>query len=160
MASYLVLTSPGATRDDEKARFIADRFSWFAFVLPAIWLLSRRQWVAGAVIAALQVAVGLFSAEPRTMLAGLLVELAIRMLVALEGPAFVARRLEVKGWTLQAVIPADDLTTAEMIYDSDTARTVAHPDQDNWQPPAMPSITARAGDGRGAFGLFETYGER
>ncbi|WP_438751120.1 DUF2628 domain-containing protein [Pararhizobium sp. O133] len=157
MASYLVLTSPGAPNNDDGARFIADKFSWLAFVFPAIWLLFKRQWIAGIAVAIFQGVVTVLTRDPSAMLAGLLIELALRMLVALEGPALIARRLEAQGWTLQAVITADDLTTAEMIYDHQVA--VAAPATDNWRAPALPAATPST-DSRAAFGLFENYGER
>lgn len=159
MASYLVLTSPGAARDDVNARFIADKFSWVAFVFPAIWLLFKRQWLAGIAVAILQGVVTFTTQEPHLMLAGLLVELALRLLVALEGPAFIVRGLEAKGWTLQSVITADDLPTAELIYDhaAEAETAVIH---DTWQPPSMPSAAASASGNRAAVGLFENYGER
>ncbi|CAN7171001.1 DUF2628 domain-containing protein [Pararhizobium sp. LjRoot235] len=157
MASYLVLTPPAALRNDEHARFIADKFSWIAFLFPAIWLLVKRQWIAGITVAILQSTVTILTSEPRAMLAGLLVELALRLLVALEGPALVARRLESDGWTLQSVIATDDLALAEMIYDHEAA---AHaPGDTGRQPPALPQTTAKS-EGRTAFGLFENYGER
>ncbi len=157
MASYLVLTSPGAPRTDVDARFIADKFSWIAFIFPAIWLLFQRQWVAGIAVAILQGLVAFATPEPS--LAGFLIELALRLLVALEGPAFVARRLEAAGWTLQSVITADDLPTAEMIYDHTTAETADT--AGTWQPPVLPAATAAAtGGNRAAVGLFENYGER
>ncbi len=157
MASYLVLTPPAALRNDEDTRFIADKVSWIAFLFPAIWLLFKRQWIAGIAVAILQSIVTTLTSEPRVMLAGLLVGLALRLLVALEGPAFVARRLEADGWTLQSVIVTDDLALAEMIYDHETA---AHAPGDTvWQPPALPPTTAKS-EGRTAFGLFENYGER
>lgn len=157
MASYLVLTSPGAPRTDVDARFIADKFSWIAFVFPAIWLLFHRQWLAGIVVALLQGLVAFATPEPS--LAGFLIELALRLLVALEGPAFVARRLQAAGWALQSVITADDLPTAEMIYDHATAETADT--ADTWQPPVLPAATtAAAGGNRAAVGLFENYGER
>lgn len=157
MASYLVLTSPGAPRTDVDARFIADKFSWIAFVFPAIWLLFQRQWLAGISVAILQ---GLIAfAIPEPSLAGFLIELALRLLVALEGPAFVARRLEAAGWTLQSAITADDLPTAEMIYDHTTAETADA--ADTWQLPVLPAATTAAtGGNRAAVGLFENYGER
>jgi Protein of unknown function (DUF2628) len=159
MASYLVLTSPGALKSDENARFIADKFSWVAFIFPAIWLLFQRQWVAGIAVAILQHVVTYLTPEPRLILAGLLIELALRLLVALEGPAFVARGLEAKGWTLKSVITADDLPTAEMIYDhaiaTDTTET-----NDTWKPPVMPAAPATTAGNRAAVGLFENYGER
>ncbi|WP_426125661.1 DUF2628 domain-containing protein [Pararhizobium sp. PWRC1-1] len=158
MASYLVLTSPGAPKSDENARFIADKFSWIAFVFPAFWLLYQRQWIAGITVAILQ---GLIAfAIPEPSLAGLLIELALRLLVALEGPAFIAQRLQSKGWTLQSIITANDLATAEMIYDHTVATESAVEGEAIWQPPVLPTATAKPADGRAAVGLFENYGER
>jgi len=160
MASYLVLTPPAARPNDVDARFIADKFSWIAFVIPAIWLLFKRQWIAGIAVAILQSAVTILSSEPRAILAGLLIELALRLLVALEGPAFVARRLESDGWTLQSIVTADHLTAAEMIYDHDAATDATAGGEAAWQPPALPAATTKSADGRAALGLFENYGER
>ncbi len=156
MASYLVLTSPGAPKNDDGARFIADKFSWLAFVFPAIWLLFKRQWIAGIGVAIFQGLIAFLTQDPSAMLAGLLIELALRMLIALEGPAFIARRLEAQGWTLQAIVTADDLTAAEMIYDHQATAAAA----DNWKAPALPAAATQSTDGRAAFGLFENYGER
>ncbi|MCV9998268.1 DUF2628 domain-containing protein [Pararhizobium sp. YC-54] len=160
MASYLVLTPPGAPKSDEKARFIADKFSWAAFVFPAIWLLYQRQWIAGIAVAILQALVTAITAEPRFMLASLLIELALRLLTALEGPAFIAQRLQSGGWMLQSIITADDLATAEMIYDHATAADDMAQGETAWQPPVLPTAAAKPADGRAAVGLFENYGER
>ncbi|CAN7297694.1 DUF2628 domain-containing protein [Pararhizobium sp. LjRoot255] len=159
MASYLVLTPPAALRNDEDARFIADKFSWIAFLFPAIWLLVKRQWIAGVTVAILQSTIAILTSELRAMLAGLLIGLALRLLVALEGPAFVARRLEAAGWTLQSVIATDDLALAEMIYDHETAAQATASGDAARQLPALPPSTARS-ENRPAFGLFENYGER
>ncbi|KQY23852.1 DUF2628 domain-containing protein [Rhizobium sp. Root483D2] len=158
MASYLVLTSPGAPKSDDKARFIADRFSWIAFVFPAFWLLFQRQWVAGIAVALLQGFIAFATPEPSA--AGFLIELALRLLIALEGPAFVASRLQARGWTMQAIITADDLVTAEMIYDHEAAETTSVAAETAWQPPVLPVAVAKPADGRAAVGLFENYGER
>ncbi len=47
MASYLIMTPPGAPADDERARFIADGFSWAAFFFPGPWLIVKRAWLIG-----------------------------------------------------------------------------------------------------------------
>ncbi|OJF98422.1 DUF2628 domain-containing protein [Pararhizobium antarcticum] len=159
--SYLVLTPPGTAGNDENARFVADRFSWVAFAFPAIWLLVKRQWLAGLVVFGLQVVFGLISSVPHLVVASLLMELALRLLVALEGSAFLASRLSASGWTLRAVIPADDPTTAEMMY-FHAALPAEHPIPTT---PALPLPEAKAGmttrtDIRPGFGLFGSYGER
>ena len=152
MTSYLVYSPPGEKPLD--IRFIADRFSWLAFIFPAVWLLFKRQWLAGIAIIAVQAAIAATTTEPHHLAAGLLAELALRLLIALEGPRFVASRLEAAGWTLQAVIPAPDLATAEAICDSLPDSTAA--------PTSTISLksTENGKAGTPAFGLFETYGER
>ncbi len=152
MTSYLVYSPPGDKPLD--IRFIADRFSWLAFIFPAFWLLFKRQWLAGITVFILQGAVAVATAEPNLLVAGLLAELALRLLVALEGPRFLASRLEAAGWTLHTVIPADDLATAEAICDSLLDTTDI--------PTSTISLTSAQNGTAGtpAFGLFETYGER
>ncbi|KQV35876.1 MULTISPECIES: DUF2628 domain-containing protein [unclassified Rhizobium] len=150
MTSYLVYSPPGDKPLD--IRFVADRFSWLAFVFPAFWLLFKRQWLAGIAAIVVQAVIAATTDEPHLLVAGLLAELALRLLVALEGPRFVASRLEVAGWTLHAVIPAPDLDTAEAMYDSRPAGT-------DTPTPSLKS-TENGKAGTPAFGLFETYGER
>ncbi|MDQ0318264.1 hypothetical protein QO002_000402 [Pararhizobium capsulatum DSM 1112] len=153
MTSYLVFTSPGDKPADD-IRFIADRFSWPAFVFPAFWLLFKRQWLAGIAVFIVQGAIAAASVEPRALLPGLLAGLAVKLLVALEGPRFLAARLEASGWTLHSIILAPDLATAEAISDSLMEAPVA----------PTSSIALKSADngkaGTPAFGLFETYGER
>ncbi len=157
--SYLVLTPPGTAGNDEKARFVADRFSWLAFVFPGIWLLVQRQWLAGAVVFGLQLALGFAASVPHLVWAGLLVELALRLLVALEGAAFLADRLVASGWTLRAVVPADDPTTAEMMYFHAAEAETHTPSSLNALslPEPKDGMTTNI---RPGFGLFGSYGER
>ena len=155
MTSYLVFTPPGDKPADD-IRFVADRFSWLAFVFPAFWLLFKRQWLAAITVFVVQGAVAAITAQPGVLLPGLLAELALRLLVALEGPRFLAARLEAAGWTLNSIITAPDLATAEAICDSMLENPVV---------PTSPIALKSAGSGKTnagtpAFGLFETYGER
>ena len=153
MTSYLVYIPPGGKPLDT-IRHIADRFTWLAFIFPAFWLLFKRQWLAGIAVFVVQGAITVATAEPNLLIAGLLAELALRLLVALEGPRFVASRLEAAGWTLHTVISAPDRATAEAICDSllDTVDV----------PTSTISLTSASNGKAGTpvFGLFETYGER
>ncbi len=120
MATFLVLIPPGAASGDEKARIIRDRFSWIVFFLPVLWLLWHRAWLAAALAFAV-LALGSAVAEHSVFgLAGLGLCLATGLLVALEGPSMVVAGLERRGWTVDAVIAADDRATAEEIYDMET----------------------------------------
>ncbi|WP_313530139.1 DUF2628 domain-containing protein [Shinella sp.] len=120
MATFLFLIPPGAKSGDEKARIIRDRFSWVAFVLPIFWLLWHRAWLAAALAFAVQALGAAISDHPVFGLAGLGICLATSLIVALEGPAMVVAGLEHRGWTVDAVISADDRATAEEIYYTET----------------------------------------
>jgi len=120
MATFLVLIPPGARSGDEKARIVRDRFSWLALFLPVIWLLWHRAWLAAALAFAVQALGSAVSDHPVFGLAGLGLSLATSLLVALEGPSMVVAGLERRGWTVDAVIAADDRKTAEDIYYTET----------------------------------------
>ena len=120
MATFLVLIPPGARSGDEKARIVRDRFSWLALFLPVIWLLWHRAWLAAALAFAVQALGSAVSDHPVFGLAGLGLSLATSLLVALEGPSMVVAGLERRGWTVDAVIVADDRKTAEDIYYRET----------------------------------------
>ncbi len=156
MASYMILTPPGARADDDRARFVADGFSWGAFLFPSLWLLSKRLWVFGIAVAVLQILLISLLTIAGGVLAALLLHLALALLVALEGPMFIVRRLITRDWTLRSIVPARDLETAEEIYFANVPSvdqaTVARPAVD-W-PRQAPANT---GPG---LGLFESYGER
>ncbi|TCM54822.1 uncharacterized protein DUF2628 [Rhizobium sp. PP-F2F-G48] len=164
MTPFLVYLPPGARRDSPDAVFVADRFAWPAFVFPAFWLLFKRQWIAGIAVFILQGAMTMAGGLADAALAAILLELALRLLVALEGPTYLAHRLEKRGFTLAAVLPAPDLKTAEAMYGAtldDLANDPALP-----LPRLGPSFGfgqngARAIDpANPGFGLFDTYGSR
>ncbi|WLR92532.1 DUF2628 domain-containing protein [Shinella zoogloeoides] len=120
MATFLVLIPPGAKSRDESARIVRDRFSWLALVMPVIWLLWHRAWLAAALAFAVQALGSAVADHPVFSLAGLGLCLATSLLVALEGPSMVVAGLERRGWTIDAVISADDRETAEEIYYMET----------------------------------------
>lgn len=89
--------------------------------------------------------------------AALLIHLALGLIVSLEGPLLVARKLSARDWTFRSVVPARDLETAEEIYYSN-----AEPSAREGHAAPMPadrSATGRPGAAAG-LGFFESYGER
>lgn len=125
MAAFLVLIPPGAKSRDEKARIVRDRFSWIALFVPVIWLLWHRAWLAAALAFAVQSLGSAIADHPVFGLAGLGICLATGLLVALEGPSMVVAGLERKGWTIDAVVAADDRATVEEIYYTETPAEAA-----------------------------------
>jgi hypothetical protein len=157
MASYLILTPPGKSANDEKARFIRDRFTGMAFVFPAIWLAMHRLWLLAAAAFAVQLVAAWLQADASLSLTGIALQLALSTLTALEGPAAIARNLERRGWTLRSVVSAEDLAMAEDIYfnDDETPAPAAQP--------VAPHGTARGSGSAGsspAFGLIGYDGGR
>ncbi|THK33497.1 DUF2628 domain-containing protein [Ensifer sp. MPMI2T] len=158
MASYLIMTPPGAPADDERARFIADGFSWPAFFFPALWLMSKRAWLLGIAVAVLQILLILSSSIPGTFFAPLFMQLALSLLVSLEGPLLVARNLRKRDWTLRSIVPARDLETAEEIYFSNTPAVA---DRRTATPlPSTERSAAKQADSGAGLSLFQPYGER
>jgi hypothetical protein len=152
LRSYLVLTPPGgADRDHRSTLILADRFSWTALLFPWIWLAWHRLWLTALAVFVIQVASGILIDMPGLWLAGTLLGLAINLLVALEGRNHYANSLLRRGWTLEAVISARDLQTAEDIYFSglpqpetrplpssaDWAAKAKQPPSPGWQGPAL-----------------------
>ncbi|AWI59394.1 DUF2628 domain-containing protein [Sinorhizobium fredii] len=158
MASYLIMTPPGAAADDERARFIADGFSWTAFFFPALWLMAKRAWLLGISVAVLQILLILVSTLPGGFTAALILQLALSLVVSLEGPLFIARKLAAEDWTLRSILPARNIETAEEIYFSNATAAAHH----RSATPLQSIEWSKAGRTEKAtgLGLFESYGER
>ncbi|MCA1493391.1 DUF2628 domain-containing protein [Sinorhizobium alkalisoli] len=156
MASYLIMTPPGAAADDERARFVADGFSWTAFFFPALWLFAKRAWLLGIPVAVLQVLLISLSTFPGGFVPAFLMHLALSLLVSLEGPLVVAWLLSAKDWTLRRIVPAQDLETAERIYYSSAT---GQPEKATPLQSVEWSGRRRTGNSTGPD-FFESYGER
>lgn len=118
MASYVVMEPPsdGLGARPEGARLIRDGFSWIAFIVPPLWLLWHRLWLAA--LAAI-VVLGLLSAlgESRGLgIAGALLTLLVSLYVGLEGQSLRIAGLRRAGWTEWGVVEAEDLSDAETRY--------------------------------------------
>nr|WP_289852226.1 DUF2628 domain-containing protein [Rhizobium sp. SSA_523] len=111
------MTPPGGPdRDHASTRFVADSFAWLGFIFPGLWLLFHRCWLFGIVTLAAQGMLVWLSDQPGLFWGGTLSELAIGLLVGLEGRQILARRLVAKGWAVADIVTAPDLQTAEQIY--------------------------------------------
>ena len=114
--TLFVVQAPGT--DDEAlihARFIADRFSWPAFVFAWAWLLYRRLWIALAVWVVLEIAFLAFVAPHVSLGVAFLVDLLARLFLGLE-----AQRLRLAKGAGRAVltdlVEARDRDEAEAIF--------------------------------------------
>lgn len=154
MVSYLVLIPPGRPASDPGVRFIADGFHRLAFLFPGLWLLGKRQWLAGLAALALDLGLSAAMGLSQAALSAVVAELALRLIVALEGGAFVARQLERQGYRLAAMIDAPDLDTAEEIFFAGV-----EPPRDGPLPRLSAAFAARLPKAAGMT-LFDHYGGR
>jgi hypothetical protein len=163
LRSYLVLTPPGgADQDHRRTLILPDGFAWLALPFTWIWLIWNRLWAAAVVVFLLQAIAGYLMQVPGFMLAGGLLHLAISLLVALEGRNYRADMLIREGWTLEQVIAAPDMDTAEDIYFAELPSEPAGPlpAVGDW---ARKNPSATRGSTAGSdmpFSLFDHQGGR
>lgn len=159
MRSYLVLIPPnGPDKDHRSTLILRDGFSWTALLFPGIWLLGHKLWLAGIGAILLQGLGGFLMTTPGLETAGGLLGFAIHLLAALEARHYRSEALIKRGWTLEAVIPAPDLDTAEEIYFTRLPKPEAQP------IPAASDWAQQAKQSKGwsdqHLGLFDYEGGR
>ncbi len=114
MTSYCILSK--RTDGDETARVIGDRFSWAGFVFGGFWLLWHRAWFAGVLVIAADLAIPLLVYPAGHALPGLALDLALALLVGLEGNAWRIAAEENKGRRIVDIVEAPDPETAFEIH--------------------------------------------
>ena len=114
--TLFVVQAPGT--DDEaltRARFVADRFSWPAFVFTLAWLLYRRLWLALLVWVAAEIAFLVLALPHVSFGTAFLVGLLARIALGLE-----AHRLRLAKGARRAaltdLVEARDREEAEAIF--------------------------------------------
>lgn len=119
MASWVVMEPPRGPRDQQDLAFIRDGFAFLAFLFAPLWLLWHRLWIEAALAfaallagAALERVTGLGFAAP-------LLSLLVSFFVGLEGNGLRVNALLRRGWSVLAVVEADDVTDAETRYAAD-----------------------------------------
>jgi hypothetical protein len=112
MASWIIMQPPERTREADQV-FVRDGFSFFAFLLPPLWLLWHRLWmeavVAFAVLllgAGLERLIGFAAAIP----------LLVSIFIGLEGNGLRVAAMKRRGWRDCGVVDADTLNDAETRY--------------------------------------------
>ena len=114
--TLFVVQAPG-TDDDAlvHARFVADRFSWPAFIFTWAWLLYRRLWLAFVIWAVAETAVLVFVMPHVGFGTVFLLDLLARLFLGLE-----AHRLRLakgaKRAALTDLVEARDRDEAEAIF--------------------------------------------
>jgi hypothetical protein len=155
MAFYTVMIPPpgsgGAREEIEQARLLPETFSWSAFLVPALWLLGKRLWLATLLYLLLWGAL-LYAANRFGLSGGTLfsAHLAIALFLGLEGHSLIARKLARGGWRLADVVEARDLPEAERRYFERALR--AEPSAPRF--PAPPLVRVQPAGAVPIIGLF------
>jgi Protein of unknown function (DUF2628) len=113
MARYVVMQNGN---DSHGAEFIRDTFSLPALIVPHLWLLFHRQWLAAAAVTGIMVLGALAAWRLNAPLLMLAVDLPISIYVALEGACLRIFNLESKGWHEAGAVEADTLEEAEIRF--------------------------------------------
>jgi hypothetical protein len=146
--------APGQPEGIERAVLVRDGFHWLAFLVPVLWLLFNRLWLAllAYVVAALALgALGQIGwPEGAVVLAGLLAML----FVGITAPDIKGSGLERRGFRLADVVSASDTEEAETRF---AARWLAKASRMPARPAAPPVALAAPGPGP-VLGLFPDAG--
>ncbi len=113
MARYVVMQKGN---DSASAEFIRDKFSLLALIVPHLWLLFHRQWLAAAAVIGIMVLGGLAAWQFNAPLLMLAVDLPVSIYVSLEGATLRIANLERTGWYEAAVAEADNNEEAEIRF--------------------------------------------
>ncbi len=160
MTTFVVMDIAGDAKSAE-AKFVRDKFSVLAFLVPVIWLAWHRLWIeafaalaAAAALAALGTLAGFQSTAP-------LLSFLVSVFVAIEGPQLRIWALERRGYVQVAALEADHEAEAEIrYYESDEASQASAVTQKEIQSASIPfGRTAPAASGP-ALGLLEYPGNR
>jgi len=154
MTAFLVLASPGAQIPDERSVVIADRFAPFAFVAPVIWLLFHRLWLEAFAAILVTVTATVLASTAGQPVLGIALDLALSLIVALEGRNWRAAALQRRGWRLVDVIETDDPDLAFDIHASQVGKDKKAPAPSNVKPNRQPLMLGRQpGRETGSIGL-------
>ena len=145
--------------DPARIAFVRDGFSFWAFLLGALWMLWHRLWLVllGYCVVATAIHFGLLKIGASAGVRGA-IWLLIAILVGLEASSLRRWTLRRRGWSDIGVVVADDVNVAERrFYDAwmTGADTFAP------EPPAVPPARRTAAPvSRDVIGLFPQPGGR
>lgn len=120
MTRYIVFEPPVPTgeepRPSDRAVLVRDAMAKWAVLFPFLWLFRHGLILAGLVVLAAGIALGLLAKVPGLGLAAIVLPLALGVLVALEGPSLRAARYRRRGFREVAVFEAETEEEASILY--------------------------------------------
>ncbi|MEL6436720.1 MAG: DUF2628 domain-containing protein [Pseudomonadota bacterium] len=129
MARYVVLTSDMPI-GGQRARVMRDGFSVIALAFPLPWLLFNRLWIEALTVFLVMICIGMLVSQVPTIGISLSANLALGVLVGLEGERWAIAKAKRRGSReIGAVSEAGNQDEAELIafHHYGTAPTPAEP---------------------------------
>lgn len=111
MASYSVHLPPDGDRDG--VRFLDDRLSLFAFLLPPVFLLWHRLWFAFGIYVLVVAAITIVGTAAGNV-AGFFLSALPALYLLIAGKGMVRSAWEGRGWEQIATVEANSLDEAEL----------------------------------------------
>ncbi|WP_334174747.1 DUF2628 domain-containing protein [Pseudoxanthobacter sp.] len=118
MRRFSVMEPPASgdgSRDADRVAFVREGFSWVALIVPALWLLCGRMWLAFAVFIVADIALAVLGTRISED-AGMVLSLALNVVVAFEAAGLKRWHLTRRGFREVAVIEAPGRAAAEQRY--------------------------------------------
>lgn len=118
MARFVILRhiDPVPSRGRSPVIALRDEWSILAFVLPLVWLLFHRLWIAALLVLAATIALGLLALEPAYQSLILPANLLMNAFIGLEASGWRIARARGQGYTAVDVIDAGSREEAELRF--------------------------------------------
>src|SRR3990170_2959115 len=115
MAVYVVMEPPAAnaTEAAERAVLVRDGVSFWAFLVPPLWLLWHRLWIEAALAFAVSMGLTALGGTTGFGFIGAMLSLLVSIFVGLEGQALRVNALRRRGWREWGVVEANNVEEAE-----------------------------------------------
>ena len=98
-----------------ETKFVAERFRWFAFLVPVIWLLFQRLWLTALLVFLLVFAIGFVLPYFGFHNAfSVLCSLAVGLIIGLESTGLAVSSLEKRGWAEVGIANGETIDEAEL----------------------------------------------
>lgn len=143
MARYVILRDPDHASSASRPAVLAmrDGFSILAFAISPLWLLWHRLWFAAFLVIAASIALAFVALEPRFAWIVLPANLALSLLVGLEGQGWRIARAGGRGYRPVDVVDANTRQEAELRFaEPYFGRTAETGDIAPVQRPAVPDV--------------------
>lgn len=171
MPAFTIYEKPNLPLDEtmDEAVMVQHRFSYFIFLVPAIWMLVKRLWLP--LIAYIAVSIGLTYLDAYIPVwASLFISLVIAIWIAAEAPNLMGWALRRRGFEEVGMIYAENHRHCEARYiharlesagetssDPDGSEDHGKPNLQPWQEPKAASILPTQKDkDQPVIGLFPT----